>query len=102
MIIEINNEKQFNDIVADGTTLVDFFATWCGPCKMLSPVLHNLDETNQMPNIKIIKVDVDENMDIARKFNIQAVPTLILMKNGKISKVSAGYMNENDLLNFVK
>lgn len=62
--------------------LVDFFATWCGPCKMLAPVLEELSET--LPeNCEIVKIDVDENPDAARKFHVMSIPTLILFQDGQ-------------------
>ena len=61
--------------------IVDFFATWCGPCKMLGPVLEETADETQ--DIKIVKVDIDENMDLAQQFGIMSVPTLMLFKDGE-------------------
>ena len=66
--------KKFNELTNE-LTLVDFYATWCGPCKMIAPVLE------QLTNIDVIKVDVDEERELTMKFGISAVPTLILIKN---------------------
>ena len=102
MIIHINSSEQFNQEIKEGKVLVDFFATWCGPCKMLSPVLEEVDKEGSALGLKILKVDVDENGDIAANFGIQAVPTLILFKDGQKVDVKMGYLNKNILLSFVK
>ncbi len=69
--------------------LVDFFATWCNPCKMLAPMLEELSET--LPeNCEIVKIDIDENADVARKFHVMSIPTLILFEEGKASERMVG------------
>ena len=95
MLKHINNRDEFNHAIKEGTVLVDFFATWCGPCKMLSPVL---EEVSQEVDATIIKVDVDEAGPLAAQFGIQAVPTLILFKNGQPVETRMGYQNKNQLL----
>ena len=77
------NSKDFEKEVekSKGAIIVDFYATWCGPCKMLSPVLEEVAETEK--DVKILKVDIDENMDLAQRFGIMSVPTLMLFKDGK-------------------
>ena len=95
MLKHINNRDEFNQAIKEGTVLVDFFATWCGPCKMLSPVL---EEVSQEVDATIIKVDVDEAGPLAAQFGIQAVPTLILFKNGQPVETRMGYQNKNQLL----
>ena len=99
MLKHINNLEEFNATIKEGTVLVDFFATWCGPCKMLSPVLEEVSEENN--NVTIVKVDVDEAGALAAQYGIQAVPTLILFKNGEHVDVRMGYQNKNQLLAFI-
>ena len=99
MLKHINNLEEFNAAIKEGTVLVDFFATWCGPCKMLSPVLEEVSEENS--NVTIVKVDVDEAGALAAQYGIQAVPTLILFKNGERVDVRMGYQNKNQLLAFI-
>ena len=99
MLKHINNLEEFNATIKEGTVLVDFFATWCGPCKMLSPVLEEVSEENN--NVTIVKVDVDEAGALAAQYGIQAVPTLILFKNGERVDVRMGYQNKNQLLAFI-
>ena len=102
MIIHVNNINEFNEKLATGRVLVDFYATWCGPCKMLAPILEEVDERGEAGDLLIIKVDVDEASEIAMKFGIQSIPTLILFENGKAVKSQLGYMPKPQLLNFLK
>ncbi len=102
MIIHINSLEEFNEKVAKGRVLVDFFATWCGPCKMLSPLLEEIDERNEAGDLLIVKVDVDEVGVVAARFGIQSIPTLILFENGQPVKKTLGYMPKPQLLNFLK
>lgn len=82
--------------LSNEVTLVDFYATWCPPCRMLSPVLEKVDI------VKVVKVDVDKAPLLADAFNIRAVPTLILFKDRKPLARKEGYMGLNDLLNWIK
>ena len=102
MIIHINNLNEFNEKIASGRVLVDFFATWCGPCRMLAPILEEVDERKEAGDLLIVKVDVDEAGEIAAKYGIQSIPTLILFENGKAVKNALGYMPKPQLLNFLK
>ncbi len=82
--------NDFDDIIKNvRPTLVDFFATWCGPCKVQSPILDELEE-KVGDKIKILKLDIDKHDDIASEYNIQSVPTLILFREGKILWRSSG------------
>ena len=89
MIKHVESVNEFRNEVASGTVLVDFFATWCGPCQMLAPVIEELDKKR---NIKVLKVDVDELGDLAREFRVMSIPTLIVFKDGKMAKKELGYM----------
>ena len=102
MIIHVDNLKEFNEKIASGRVLVDFYATWCGPCKMLAPILEEVDERKEAGDLLIVKVDVDEAGEIAARFCIQSIPTLILFENGKAVKNALGYMPKPQLLNFLK
>ena len=99
MLKHIQNTAEFDDSIKEGLVLVDFFATWCGPCKMLSPVLEQLSEEN--PNVLVLKIDVDEVGPLAARFGIQAIPTLILFKDGQQVDKRMGYQNMNQLLAFI-
>ena len=102
MIIHVDNLNEFNEKIASGRVLVDFYATWCGPCRMLAPILEEVDERGEAGDLLIVKVDVDEAGEIAAKYGIQSIPTLILFENGKAVKNALGYMPKPQLLNFLK
>ena len=95
------NEQEFNT-VKNGTkpAMIDFFATWCGPCKMLSPVLHEIAE-EYADTLKVGKVNVDEEMDLAMRFGVSSIPTLILFKNGEAVKTSVGFVPKAQLESFI-
>ena len=99
MLKHINSAAEFDEEIKSGVVLVDFFATWCGPCKMLSPVLEEL--ANENPDLKVLKIDVDEVGPLAARFGIQAIPTLILFRDGERVAVRMGYQNKNQLLAFI-
>ena len=101
MIKHVNNADEFNQEIANGIVLVDFFATWCGPCKMLAPVLEEVDAEGSLP-INIVKVDVDQVAPVAVKYGIQMIPTLLLFKDGKIINSTRGYMGKSQLVDFVR
>jgi thioredoxin 1 len=93
----IHIEKQnYDELIKEGIVLVDFYAEWCGPCKMLAPALEAL--SNQRGGIKVVKVDVDEQSDLARHFGIMSVPTLFLYKNGVVVAQRSGFQTL-DMLN---
>lgn len=98
MLFEIENKNEFEEKVlnAEGRVLVDFFATWCGPCRMQSPILEAIVDENK--EIKIAKVDIDKNRDLAMEYNIMSVPTLMLFENGNSIKEVLGLHSKEDLL----
>lgn len=93
--------ETFNDVINSGhLVLVDFYATWCGPCKAMHPVLEQL-KAQLGDRLRIIKVDVDKHGIPAEEYNVQAVPTLILFRNGEVLWRQSGAMPLNQLLNVV-
>lgn len=88
-------EEKFKDLIQDELVLVDFFATWCGPCKMLSPILEEL--SNERSDIKIIKMDVDSCPTLSKEYGIMSVPTLMLFKHGEIVSKEHGFMPKQAL-----
>ncbi len=92
------NQSNFDKEISSGKVLVDFNATWCGPCRMLAPILGEFSETSK---VKVCSVDVDSNEDIARKYGIMSIPCLILFENGKEIKRSVGLIGLIELKEFV-
>ena len=90
--MEIKTNEEFINIINSDYALIDFFATWCGPCKMLGPIIENIASSRD--NIKIAKVDVDKHEDIARKYGVMSIPTLILFKNGLVTDTKVGFLAE--------
>lgn len=91
--------NDFKEQVKDGIVLVDFFATWCGPCKMQSPILEEIKEDRS--DIKIMKVDVDQETELAREYGIMSIPTLILFKDGKEVAKNVGFMPKEVLIQWI-
>lgn len=97
MIEKLSKEMQFEEeITNEKIVLVDFYADWCGPCKMLALILEQISEEN--PEIKIIEVNVDEYSDEAKNYNILSIPTLVLMENGKEKKRLVGLVSKEEIL----
>jgi len=100
MIKELTTENFKEEIASEQKTLVDFWAPWCGPCKMLSPIVDEIAET--ATDFKVGKVNVDEQMDIAREFSIAAIPTLLVFQNGKVINKSVGLLTKDEVLDLLK
>lgn len=96
MIIDIN-EKDFDAAIAEGVVLVDFWATWCGPCKMQGAILES-KLAPMKPELKIVKVDIDCNLTLAQKFGIMSIPALRIFKNGNLVKSFDGVTKAEELI----
>ena len=99
MLLHLGNAEQFNKLIAKGRVLVDFFATWCGPCRQLTPELEDLENLDK--DLTIVKVDVDQFNSLAAQFNIIAVTTLLYLNDGKLLNTVSGFLNANSLFRFV-
>lgn len=98
MIIELTNQN-FDKEIENGLVLVDFYAVWCGPCKMMHPVIEELSNNS---DIKIIKVDVDKHEELARKYAVMSIPTLVLFKNGEVIEKNIGFTPKDILESWVE
>ncbi|MGN0915760.1 MAG: thioredoxin [Succinivibrio sp.] len=96
------NDNQFETEVlnSDKLVLVDFWATWCGPCKMIGPYLEELAE--ELPDVKIVKVDIDKNSAYATKYGVMSIPNLLLFKNGEIVNRQIGALPKSELKAFIE
>lgn len=99
--MEIITGKQFEEVTKKGVVLVDFFATWCAPCRMMGMMLEEIEEETK-DQFKIVKIDVDNDEAIARKFGILSIPTLILFVNGELKEKHVGIWQKDDLIETVK
>ncbi len=99
-VIHVNKEN-FRQEVLESTSkvLVDFWASWCGPCRMVSPVLDEIAAEN--PQIKVVKINVDEQPELASAFKIMSIPTLVVMENGKIVNQSMGARPKQQILDML-
>ena len=97
-------QENFDEEVKNynGKVLVDFWATWCGPCKMMAPIVEKLAEGVTSDNIKIGKIDVDENPNLAQEYGIMSIPTFIVFENGEIKNKTVGMQNITALEELIK
>lgn len=100
MVKELTTENFKEEIASEQKTLVDFWAPWCGPCRMLSPIVDEIAET--ATDFKVGKVNVDEHPDIAREYLIAAIPTLLVFKNGELVGKTVGLSDKEEILTLVK
>ena len=97
MIYHVESVKEFDELISQGECLVDFFATWCGPCKAMTPVM-NLMEEKYGNKFEFKKVDFDKNQDLVQQYNIEAVPTLVVLSpENKVITTIVGYRDADEL-----
>ena len=99
--MKIVNTQEFDELMKEDAVLVDFFATWCGPCKMLTPVIESVAEKLE-GKVTVVKVEVDQSSDVAQRFGIMSVPTVILFKKGEVAASFAGYQPERQIMAFIE
>lgn len=96
-VIEFNKDNFESEVLkSDEPVLIDFWASWCGPCKMMSPVIDEIAE--EVSGIKVGKVNVDEQGELAQAFNVSSIPTLVVVKGGEITAVSIGYKPKEEVI----
>lgn len=95
MAVVDTTDQTFVADTANGVTLTDFWATWCGPCRMQSPVVEQL--ASEMENVTFNKLDVDQNPETAQKFNVMSIPTLLVQKDGEVVDTLIGYHSKEQL-----
>jgi len=94
LVKEINSDN-FKEEISKGKSMVDFWASWCGPCRMLAPIFEELSK--EVKNVNFFKLNVDENSDVAQQYEVQGIPTLILFQNGKEIKRIVGVKSKEEL-----
>ena len=94
----IHYEKDFDKLI-EHTAVVDFYATWCGPCKMFGPIF---EEVSNEKDMNFIKLNVDDYSDIAREYGVMSIPTIILFNDGREVKRTTGFMSKEDFMNFLE
>ena len=96
-VIHINKENYHKEVIAsEQPVLLDFWASWCGPCRMLSPILEQIAQ--ERPDVKVCKVNIDEHPDLASQYQVFSIPTLMVMKGGKVVSQSVGVRPKGQIL----
>ena len=99
-MVYLKEEKEFDELTKEGLVLVDFYADWCGPCQMLSPILEELSKKNE--NLKIVKINVDEHQQLAVQNKVLSIPAIKIYKDGKLVNQAVGYQELEDLEALIK
>lgn len=97
--MKVLNNNEFNEEIKEGVTVIDFYADWCGPCKMLGPVLEEV--AGEVSDVKFAKVNVDEAEEIAAKYRIMSIPAVFMFKNGEVVNKFVGYKGKDEVKDFV-
>ncbi|HHW94339.1 MAG TPA: thioredoxin [Mogibacterium sp.] len=96
MVTKLNSENYEKEVMqSEGTVMVDFYANWCGPCRAQAPIIEQL--AKERTDVKFFKVDVDESVQIAAKLGISSIPTIMVVKDGKVEYLRAGMMQKSQL-----
>lgn len=101
MALEHANDETFDSLVTDGLTLVDFWATWCGPCRMFGPIFEEVSD--QVPDVKFVKFEIDEtNRRTPARFGIRSIPSVLAFKNGELKEARSGLMDQDTLIQWIQ
>lgn len=96
-VLKVNSDNFDEEVLnCDKTVLIDFYADWCGPCKMFAPIIDEVANENQ--NIKVVKINIDDNQDIAAKYQIMSIPTLVIVRNGNEITRSVGVIDKDKII----
>lgn len=97
-IIEIKSAEQFEKEVTNerGVVFIDFYATWCMPCKTMTPIIEEISK--EYKEVKFVKIDIDKNEELAIKYNVMSIPTMLIMKNGEVTKTFVGVTNKENIV----
>lgn len=99
MVKEINDDN-YKELIKDNKIVIDCYASWCGPCRMLSPIIEEL--SNELKDIKFYKIDIDKNEEITKEYDIMSIPTLLIFNNNKLEKKVIGFRTKDELINIIK
>ena len=100
-VLNVTEENFENEVLkSNKTVILDFYADWCGPCKMMSPIIEEI-ATELGDKAKVGKVNSDENMDLAEKYGIMSIPTIMVIKNGEVKKTFVGVTDKSEIINAV-
>ena len=100
-VLKVTKENFESEVVkSEKTVLLDFWATWCGPCRMIAPAVEAVAEEN--PDVVVGKVNVDEEMELAKTFRVMSIPTLVVLKNGKVTGQAVGVQSKEEIVRRVK
>ena len=100
-MIHIEDTTTFEENIKEGITLVDFYATWCGPCRMIAPFIEEIDE-EYGEKIKVAKLDVDECGEVASKYGVNAIPALLIFKDNELVKSNVGFMPKENIAQLIE
>jgi thioredoxin 1 len=93
-------DNEFDEVIKNGKVLVDFYAEWCGPCKMLGPVVEEVSE--ELKDVSFYKLNVDESDEIVRRYSVMSIPTLLVFENGELNNTSVGFKNKEEVKELLK
>lgn len=97
-VLKITSENYEEEVLkADKPVLIDFYAEWCGPCKMMRPIIDEIAEEKE-DNIKVGKVNIDENQDLAMEYGVMSIPTIVIIKNGEVKKTFVGARDKSEII----
>ncbi len=100
-VIELNDSNFKGEVEStEGTVVVDFYADWCGPCKMMAPIFE--EASNEVNDVKFVKINVDKSQETAMKYGVMSIPTLVVVKDGKVVSQAAGVVDKEALIKMVK